>query len=123
MTKRVLDVGQCRPDHAAIRQLLLTRFGAEVVQVHGTSDAISQLRGGPFALVLVNRKLDADYSDGLDVVRAIKADSDLSDVPVMLVSNYAEYQRAAVEAGAVEGFGKAELAAPSTEEKLARFLE
>ncbi|MBI2824571.1 MAG: response regulator [Planctomycetia bacterium] len=122
MPKRILDVGQCRPDHAAIRRLLETRFGAEVVQVHGTSDAISQLRLGPFALVLVNRKLDADYSDGLEVVRAIKADPDLSRVPVMLVSNYAEYQRSAVEAGAVEGFGKAELATPATEEKLARFL-
>jgi CheY-like chemotaxis protein len=118
MAKRVLDIGQCGPDHAAIRRLLSSRFGAEVVQAHGPNDALEHLRRGPFALVLINRKLDADYSDGLEILQAIKADPTLASVPVMLVSNYADAQATAVEAGAIEGFGKAELGRPETEEKL-----
>ncbi|HEY1599759.1 MAG TPA: response regulator [Pirellulales bacterium] len=118
MAKRVLDVGQCGPDHAAIRRLLSSRFGAEVVQAHGPTDALAHLRREPFSLVLINRKLDADYSDGLEILNAIKADPALSSVPVMLVSNYADAQATAVEAGAITGFGKAELGRPETEEKL-----
>ena len=41
----------------------------------------------------------------------------------MLVSNYADAQQAAVAAGAIEGFGKAELGADETEEKLRAVLE
>ena len=69
--------------------------------------------------MLVNRKLDADYSDGIEVIRAIKADAATADVPVMLVTNYPEHQDAAVAAGALRGFGKLEFDQPETREKLA----
>jgi two-component system chemotaxis response regulator CheY len=120
--KRVLDVGQCNPDHSAIRSMLETQFGAEVVRAHQLDDALAQLRGGGFDLVLVNRKLDIDYSEGMDILRHLKADDKLKAVPVMIVTNYPEHDRAAVEAGAESGFGKAQLQEPKTREKLARFL-
>lgn len=97
-------------------------FGAEVVQAHGLSDTLNQLKNDHFDLVLVNRKLDADYSDGVAIVRAIKSDASLAATPVMLVSNFADAQESAIAAGAEPGFGKAELAAPATREKLRRFL-
>jgi len=122
MKKLVLDVGQCPPDHAAIRRLLENRFGADVVQAHGPDDTLARLRKGGVDLVLINRKLDADYSDGLEILQQMKADPQLAAVPVMLVSNYAEHQQTAVAAGAVEGFGKAELDAPKTHERLSRVL-
>jgi CheY-like chemotaxis protein len=122
MTKRVLDVGQCQPDHGAIRRLVQGEFGAEVVQADRLDDALAQLRTGRFDLVLINRKLDVDYSDGIDILRAIKADAELASTPVMLDTNYAEHQQAAVAAGAEPGFGKAELGLPETREKLGRFL-
>jgi len=122
MKKRVLDVGQCPPDHGAIRRLLEQRYGAEVVQTHGPDDTLAQLRSGGIDLVLINRKLDADYTDGLDIVHQMKADPQLAAVPVMLISNYAEHQQTAIAAGAIEGFGKAQLDAPTTHEKLARVL-
>lgn len=120
--KRVLDVGQCGPDHAAIRRLLEGTFGAEVEQADRLEDALIALRRGQFELVLVNRKLDVDYSDGMEIVRAIKADPTLAATPVMLVTNYPEHQQAAIAAGAEPGFGKAELALAATREKLAPFL-
>jgi len=122
MTKRVLDVGQCSPDHATIREFLARHFDCEVQQAHGPGDALEQLKSGTFDLVLVNRKLDHDYSDGIDVIRAIKADAAVAGVPVMLVTNYAEHQDAAEAAGALRGFGKLEFDAPETREKLAAVL-
>ncbi len=120
--KRVLDVGQCAPDHGAIRHLIEGSFKAEVVQAHGARDALIALRAGPFDLVLINRKLDADYSDGLEIVKAIKADPSLAVVPVMLITNYPEYQQEAIAAGAELGFGKAEIHEPSTHERLKKIL-
>jgi two-component system chemotaxis response regulator CheY len=120
--KRVLDVGQCSPDHWSIKHLIEGELGAEIVQAHLQNEALEQLRAGKFDLVLVNRKFDADYSDGLELIRAIKADAALATVPVMLVSNYPEYQAEAVAAGALPGFGKAELRQPATKEKLSAIL-
>lgn len=123
MPKRVLDVGQCAPDHAAIRRLVQGTFGAEVVQADRLDDALAALRRESFDLVLINRKLDVDYSDGIEILRAIKTDSALASTPVMLVTNYPEHQQAAVAAGAEPGFGKAELGLAATREKLGRFLD
>ena len=128
MAKRVLDVGQCAPDHAAIRRLVQGTFGAEVVQADRLDDALAALRSAAlrresFDLVLINRKLDIDYSDGIEILRAIKNDSALASTPVMLVTNYPEHQQAAIAAGAEPGFGKAELSLPATRARLARFLD
>jgi CheY-like chemotaxis protein len=122
MSKRVLDVGQCSPDHGTIRSYLTRHFDCELVQTHGADDTLEQLRKGHFDLVLVNRKLDADYSDGIDIIRRIKADDSISDVPVMLVTNYPEHQEAAIAAGAIRGFGKLEFDQPTTLEKLKAVL-
>jgi CheY-like chemotaxis protein len=121
--KRVLDVGQCVPDHAAIRGFIQRQFGAQVEGADDLTEALAALEAGTFDLVLVNRKLDVDYSDGLEIVRQLKAHDEHAAVPVMLVSNYPEFQQQAVALGAEPGFGKAELSSPTTLEKLARFLK
>ena len=123
MKRKVLSVGQCMADHGSIRRLIETSFDAELVAAHSLDDALAQLRQEPFALVLVNRKLDADYSDGLEVIRAIKQDDALKGVPTMMVTNYAEHQQTAIAAGAEPGFGKSQLTMPQTAESLGRFLD
>jgi CheY-like chemotaxis protein len=122
MTKRILDVGQCNPDHSSISRLLNQHFDVEIVRAHLESDAVESLQAEPFDLVLVNRKLDRDYSDGLGIIRNIRSDENLKHTPVMLVSNYPESQDEAVAAGAVYGFGKAELGNPDVVERLAAIL-
>jgi CheY-like chemotaxis protein len=123
MRKRVLDVGQCGMDHATIRRYLTSHFDCEILQAHGASDTLAHLKRDRFDLVLVNRKLDADYSDGMDVIRKMKSDPETADVPVMLVTNYPEHQDTAVAAGALRGFGKLEFDNPETRDKLAAVLE
>lgn len=122
MTKRVLDVGNCVPDHASICRLIETNFDARVLQAHGPEDALSELRKGGVDLVLVNRKLDRDYSDGLDIIQQIKQDPEIASTPCMLITNYAEHQEVAMQAGAERGFGKQELASPATRTQLTKFL-
>jgi len=122
MSKRVLSVGQCSVDHAAIVRLVQGNFGAQVVSADLPDDALSRLKKEAFDLVLVNRKLDADYSDGLEIIKEIKQDPDLKTLPVMLVTNYPDQQQLAVEAGAEPGFGKLEYDKPATRQKLSKYL-
>ncbi|MCA9194801.1 MAG: response regulator [Planctomycetales bacterium] len=121
-SRKVLDVGNCAPDHAAICRMLKAGFDVEVLQAHGVTDALDILRSTTVDLVLINRKLDRDYSDGIEVLKLIKTDEDLQDTPVMLITNYAEHQQAAVSLGALPGFGKLEFSSPTTQEKLAAVL-
>jgi CheY-like chemotaxis protein len=123
MSKRVLDVGNCVPDHAAIRSLLERKFAAEVVQTHAPGDTLAELKSRKFDLVLINRKLDEDYSDGLDILKAIKADPMIAQIPVMLITNYEDHQAAAVAAGGEPGFGKLSLNSSQTLERLEKFLK
>jgi CheY-like chemotaxis protein len=122
MPKRVLDVGNCGPDHAAIRQLLRP-FNCEVLQADDAREALGALKAGGADLVLVNRKLDVDYSDGIEVIRQIKADPAVAATPVMLVTNYPEHQDAAEALGALRGFGKLEFQKPETRQRLAAVLK
>lgn len=123
MAKRILDVGQCDPDHSGIVRYMSQHFSAEVDRAKLVDQAFQMLRDNEYDLVLVNRRFDEDDSDGLEFIRSLKADTMLGKVPVMLVTNYPEYQQKAVDAGAVPGFGKAEYHKPETRERVAAVLE
>jgi CheY-like chemotaxis protein len=118
---RVLDVGNCDPDHANIRQLL-ERCYAVVDRVMFVEDALRRLRESGYDLVLVNRLIFADGSDGLPLVERMQADESLRRIPVMMISNYPEAQDRAVAAGAARGFGKAALHDPRTMDLLRSVL-
>lgn len=123
MGKRVLDVGNCGPDFRSIQNMLLKQFpGVEVLQAHGLPDTLATLRETQVDLVLINRKLDQDYSDGIEILKELKQDPDLQSVPVMLITNYEEHQTAAMELGAERGFGKLELQTAETQERLSAVL-
>ena len=122
MQKTLLDCGNCGPDFNTVRQMVTANFGASVLQSHGTEDTLQMLRSRQIDLVLVNRKLDRDYSDGLEVVKAIKADAEVGSVPVMLVTNYEEHQQTAMKAGCVRGFGKLSINEPATRDAMQPYL-
>jgi CheY-like chemotaxis protein len=123
MAKRVLDVGNCALDHATITQLIESSFNADVVQVHDGQQAINELSGNTYDLVLVNRLMDRDQSPGIDIIKRIKSDPQLSSVPVMLITNFSDHQKLAEAAGAEPGFGKRELGSPDLADKLRTFLQ
>lgn len=109
---KILSVGQCSYDSGNLSRFARDVLGAEMVSSATHDDALTKLAGQAYDLVLVNRVGDRDGRPGLDLIRELKADPATSGVPVMLVSNYADAQEAAVEAGALPGFGKAEVGKP-----------
>ena len=123
MSKTVLSVGQCRPDGAAISHYMKSNFGASVIAVDLPDQALSALETNAIDLVLINRKLDIDMSDGLEILKSIRSSPSKREVPVMLVSNFPEWQDKAIQMGATYGFGKAELNRPETRARLAAILE
>ena len=122
MTKIVLDVGNCNPDHATLQSYLESRFDAKLLRAHQQKDALEALETNDVALILINRKLDIDYTDGTDILKFLKADARYKDIPVMIVTNYPEHQELAVSLGAEYGFGKLQYNENTTHDRLARFL-
>tara|TARA_R110002095_G_scaffold154158_4_gene134000 strand:- start:2275 stop:2646 length:372 start_codon:yes stop_codon:yes gene_type:complete len=118
MTKRVLSVGQCVPDTNSLVRFLTSHFDVEIDQSDVEGDTLEKLKNQAYDLVMINRKLDADYSDGIDLIRKIRHTPELIPSKLMLVSNLAEYQDEAVEAGAEYGFGKNEYRNPETVSRL-----
>lgn len=119
---RVLDVGQCAADHAAIRALLERHFDVEIERAGTAAEACEAARCGRYALVLVNRILDATGESGVEVIRSLEPEIRAGRVRTMLVSNYPEAQEEAVAAGALRGFGKAALHDRETVSRLAAVL-
>ena len=109
-------------DHSAIGRFLNDHFDAEVDRSDLATETLEAVRSNTYDLVLINRKLDADHSDGLDILKTLKADAKLRDIPVMLVSNYDDAQQSAVAEGAILGFGKSEYGSAEVIERLKEIL-
>ena len=120
MTRRVLDIGNCGPDHGAISQLISAQFDAVVDQADRAVDALKLLANNDYALAVVNRLLDIDGTPGMDVVKSVQ--DQYPDLPIMLITNFEEHQQAAIAAGCVPGFGKRELSSNATVELLGQYL-
>jgi two-component system, chemotaxis family, chemotaxis protein CheY len=121
-SKKILSLGQCAADHAAISALLRRHFDAEVDDVDTFEDAESRLHDGNYDLVLVNRVLDRGGDSGVHFIAQVLAEPALCRPPVMLVSNYPDAQEQAVKLGAMPGFGKSALGAAATLTRLRRAL-
>jgi CheY-like chemotaxis protein len=120
--KRVLSIGQCAADHAAISRVLERAFGAEVIAAESGESAVLELERQGFDLVLVNRLLDGDSTPGIEVIRQLQH-RPCSGPPVMLVSNLDDAQAEAVQVGATPGFGKASLGQPGMLARVKPFLD
>jgi response regulator RpfG family c-di-GMP phosphodiesterase len=122
VSRKVLDVGQCNPDHSRISKFLKREFDVEVQRAYSFDEAVKSALDTPFDLILINRILDADGTAGMAILHELKSQPSTADVPVMIVSNYQDAQDTAVESGAVRGFGKSELNNPATKDSLAEYL-
>jgi CheY-like chemotaxis protein len=117
VSPRVLSVGHCAADQWSLAGVLSQQFAAEVVTADTIEQALERMKGEAFDLVLINRIFDSDGESGIELIKRLKGEPAYSGTPVMLVSNYDDAQKQAVAAGAVPGFGKAEL---GEEQMLAR---
>jgi hypothetical protein len=103
--------GHCVPDSFSLSRTVKGSVpGAETKRVNSDKDLKGLLAEA--SLLLVNRALDGRFhaADGIELMRALRAQADDGVLPrMMLVSNYPEAQAAAEEVGAAPGFGKREL--------------
>lgn len=85
----------------------LTTAGLKVAVAGTASGAMTQLRAGPPAVVLLDLRLPGD--DGFHVLQQMRADPTLARIPVLVLSNYGEAStiRRALDLGAVEYLVKA----------------
>ncbi|QEG21540.1 PleD family two-component system response regulator [Mariniblastus fucicola] len=109
----VLDIGNCNADHFFITTMLKSNFDANVLRAHGADDALTTLEENEVDLIMINRLLDVDHSEGMDVFRKIKSNPKFESIPAMLITNFDDHQKAAMEEGAVQGFGKSALTSDS----------
>ncbi|MDX1958537.1 MAG: hypothetical protein SFU98_08190 [Leptospiraceae bacterium] len=120
--KRIMSVGQCNPDHNALANFLTSNFSCDIIRIDSTEEAMAALQKDSVDLVLVNRKLDIDYTDGTILIELMKADEKLKNIPIMLVSNYPEAQDEAMKLGAIKGFGKLEYRSEEVLQRIAGVL-
>lgn len=122
MAKRILSIGNCGYDHGNIAAVVQKHFAADVDNADSATAAFASLRQAKYDLVLVNRVFDADGDSGLKFIKRLKTEPMTKDIPVMLISNYADAQADAEAAGAAPGFGKRQIGKPQLVEHLKRFL-
>jgi two-component system, chemotaxis family, chemotaxis protein CheY len=109
MSKRVVMIGHCGPDSSYLKMAVsAAERGTQVVAVDDEARLEELIKGGA-DLLLFNRILDYGFpeEEGVEVIRRLRAQH--PNLKMMLVSNYAEAQAAAVKAGALPGFGKKDL--------------
>lgn len=123
MSKKVLLVGHCGPDSSYLRMAVRSADAkAQILSADDQGELDEALAAG-VDLVLFNRELGYGFDDssGVENIRGMK--KVMPDLRMMLVSNYPEAQEAAVEAGALPGFGKREIGSPRVVQIIKQALE
>jgi CheY-like chemotaxis protein len=116
MPKKVALVGHCGPDSSYLR-MAVTRAVKDVQVVFADDQhTLNKLIESGLDLVLLNRQLDYGFEtdEGVELIKRLREKN--PSLKAMLVSNYPEAQQAAVQAGAVQGFGKREIGSPKVSE-------
>jgi CheY-like chemotaxis protein len=115
--RQIVLVGHCAADVFSLK--LVIEQAAPGVTVQNVND-MRALEKLPLAdcLLLVNRKLSWGFSvsDGVELIRQLRQRADAP--AAMLISNLPDAQAQAEQAGALPGFGKAELAGEKARRRL-----
>ena len=110
--KTVVLVGHCGPDSSFLKMAVRSASPGATVGMADSDAELDAALGASASgdarpdLLLFNRVMEPGFSaeSGVEVMRSVRAKN--PDVKMMLVSNYADAQQSAVDAGALPGFGK-----------------
>jgi hypothetical protein len=121
--KRVIFVGHCGPDSTYLRMAVRKALGQADVLMAGCPAELDDAIKKGANLILFNRELGYGFQPdmGAEYIRILK--QKYPAVPMMLISNYPEAQSAALQAGAVAGFGKREIGSPRVSELIKAAVE
>lgn len=106
--KRIVLVGHCGPDSYALKSAVANAIPGAVVGFANDLDSLEKV-AKEADLLLINRVLDGhfDTGNGVDLIRELSARGVRPSL--MLISNYEDAQAEAQRAGAIAGFGKAQM--------------
>ncbi len=107
MAKRVVLVGHCGIDGPRLQEEISSKApDFEVTRINDLEELQSVVKEGA-DLLLVNREPVGFEEEGVDIIRDVH--QKYPDQKMMLVSDFPEAQDEAVKAGALPGFGKADI--------------
>src|SRR6478735_7784320 len=109
MSKKVLLVGHCGPDCSYLKMAVKSAGTPVTILMADDQKELRTALDGGVDLILFNRELGYGFDEkyGVDVIKYLSGN--YPTMKMMLVSNYADAQSAAVAAGAIPGFGKREI--------------
>lgn len=118
MGKRIVLVGHCGPDSSYLSMAVKSAVKDALITAADSEAELRQEIAAGADLLLLNRVLDYGFptSNGVELIRTLSAAH--PTVKIMLVSNYADAQAAAVAEGALPGFGKREIGSPKVKQLL-----
>jgi hypothetical protein len=120
---KIALIGHCGPDSSYLRMVCgQAAKGAQVLMADDDSE-LQDVLAQDVDLLLLNRERGYGFSHkmGVDAIKYLRGLN--QNLRMMLVSNYAEAQAAAVANGALPGFGKREIGSPRVIEVLRAALE
>ncbi|HQR42560.1 MAG TPA: response regulator [Gemmatales bacterium] len=120
MAKKVLSVGNCAYDFGTLQSALQQHFSVDVQGVDTAAEAEQLVKQHKYDLIVVNRVFDINQDSGIALIKRLKEHQVAT--PMVLLSNYPEYQQEAIAAGASPGFGKNQVGKPAMVEAVKAFL-
>jgi DNA-binding NarL/FixJ family response regulator len=122
MPTRILLVGHCGVDGPRLQREIASQLGsAEALRINSMDDLEEACAKGA-DLLLVNRE-PVGFSPlmGVDLIRQLH--EEYPDQKAILVSDHADAQQEAAAAGALPGFGKADIGSPKFTETIRSALD
>jgi hypothetical protein len=121
MTKIAL-VGHCGVDGPRIEARIHDILDDAQVCSCNDAESLDRVCGDGVDLLLFNRELGYGFDDGQGVELIKQVHKSHPDIKLMLISDRPEAQRKAEKAGAMPGFGKADLTTSKVEKALRNAL-
>ena len=122
MNRRIALVGHCGHDGPRMQAVIGRMFDTGVDRINDPDALQTCCKSGP-TLLLVNRELVGrwDNVEGVGLIRRVGRE--FPQAKAMLISDHADAQREAAEAGAVAGFGKTDLGTSKVEQVIRGALD
>ena len=120
MSKLVLGVGHCSMDSSRIAAVVKA-VGGTFENVFDREQAVERVKKNDAAVVMVNRFVGMNKESGLELVKELTADEQVT-VPIMMTSSAAEERKEAEAAGAAPSFGKDTLESDESREMLKQYI-
>jgi hypothetical protein len=112
MSKKVALVGHCGPDSSYLRMIIQKADKGAQIIFADSDEELNHVLKSEVDLLLFNRELGYGFTEPMGVSMIARLRAGYPKTKMMLISNYPDAQEAAVQAGALPGFGKREIGTP-----------